>query len=181
MNKIRVKPIKHPHRNLWYHFRFKKSGVPDIDSYMNKCFVQPPEIYKSGGYMELFEEDWIYDERKSKLPKLTAEALAIKEKVTPHTKVQKYLLEHDPYSIATEVPVSSPEYMVSGFIDLVRVVPCEKGKVIEILDFKPPGTERNVESQLSRYKQLFQMRTGTQLPINLGYFNQNGLWIGHPP
>ncbi len=177
MGKLRIKPIKHPYRNLWYHFRFKPSGIPELDAHFNKVFNKGIQIYK-GGHLELFDQD--LELVKIDVPNLTEGvrmALKSKEKVSAHTKVQKYLLSHDIFSVATEVPVSSAAYEVSGFIDLIRCNYTLPNDIIQILDYKPPGTEKGVEGQLERYRQLLQMNTGTLRKIIVGYFNEKGVWM----
>lgn len=175
---IKIKPIRHPYRNkkhggLWYHFRYDDTTpIPELLTYFNEVYDKKITIYDKG-HLELFDRNLdLVEVEGSILPESVKMALKSKDKVSAHTKVQKYLLTHDIFSVATEIPVTSAAYEVSGFIDLIRCSP----DIIQILDYKPPGTERGVEGQLERYRQLLQMNTGTNLPIIVGYFNERGLW-----
>jgi len=53
---------------------------------------------------------------------------------TSHSSVLSFLLNFDPYMVASEVPVYSEELKVTGHIDLVRLAP---DSTMEVLDFKP--------------------------------------------
>jgi hypothetical protein len=53
---------------------------------------------------------------------------------TSHGSVLSFLLNFDPNSIATEIPVYSEELRLTGHIDLLRL---KSGATVEVLDFKP--------------------------------------------
>lgn len=53
---------------------------------------------------------------------------------TSHGSVLSFLLNFDPYMVASEVPVYSEELKVTGHIDLVRLTP---DRTVQVLDFKP--------------------------------------------
>jgi hypothetical protein len=58
-----------------------------------------------------------------------------------HGSILSFLLNFDPYMIASEVPVYSEELKVTGHIDLLRLAP---SNVIEVLDFKPSLRDVNL-------------------------------------
>jgi hypothetical protein len=53
---------------------------------------------------------------------------------TSHGSVLSFLLNFDPYAVASEIPVYSEELKMTGHIDLLRMTP--EG-TIQVLDFKP--------------------------------------------
>jgi hypothetical protein len=59
---------------------------------------------------------------------------------TSHGSVLSFLLNFDPYAVASEIPVYSEEMKITGHIDLLRMTP---GGTIQVLDFKP--TLRDVD------------------------------------
>jgi hypothetical protein len=90
-----------------------------------------------------------------------------------HKTVQDYLLRHDPFLIATEVPVFDEER--SGFIDLIRF-----NKKIQILDIKPKAHKEScpkVVTQLTNYRKLFCYQT--KIPkdfVECGYFDKDNFY-----
>lgn len=76
-----------------------------------------------------------------------------------HRIVQRYLMDNDVLSFASEVPVWDDE--LHGHIDLIRVI---NGDMLEIADFKPKASsEKKAASQLYRYCHLLSKRTGIPL------------------
>ena len=77
-----------------------------------------------------------------------------------HRIVQRYMMEHDPKSYASEVPVWDEEF--HGHIDLIRV---HGPDLIEVADFKPKAkNEKKAATQVIRYAHLLSKRTG--IPLN---------------
>jgi len=86
------------------------------------------------------ETDLAYQLAKEGLVSLesSSELLKLVKKVTrsstSHGSVLSFLLNFDPNSIASEVPVYSEELKLTGHIDLLRL---RSGGTVEVLDFKP--------------------------------------------
>ena len=67
-----------------------------------------------------------------------------------HERVQRYFLDHDPHTIAVEVPVWNDD--VLGHIDLLRLMPDGK---LQVLDFKPnAANEDRAACQVHRYMEI---------------------------
>jgi len=77
-------------------------------------------------------------------------ALQIYNNMQPHSAIQKYFIENDKLSVATELPVRSSKYNVGGFIDLLRYDP--KNNIVEIMDYKRGGDKYGVAQQLWKYR-----------------------------
>lgn len=76
-----------------------------------------------------------------------------------HSFVQKYFLENDPYTIATEVPVWDDKF--SGHLDFLRIFP-EK---IQVPDFKPDAhKEKKAGSQI--YSYIILLAKALKLPLS---------------
>lgn len=171
------KAFKHPNRNLWYWFRWLPTEIPELDTHFEA--VQRGTKYSAiggGRILENFELPKYEQVRDHYIPDLAMKALndpGLKG-VTPHTRVQKFLLAHDPHTYASEIPLESKELQLSGIVDIIRIVD-EPTPVVEILDFKPDGTEKGVEGQLLRYKILLQAVTGLE-NIRTGWFSEYSFW-----
>jgi len=110
-----------------------------------------------------------------------------------HENLQKFFLENDPFSIATEVPVwiEHGEYVLdyedvfktkkelTGHIDLLRY---EKDGKIGIWDYKPKAySEKNAVTQVFLYTIMLYVRTG--IPLNrfiCGYFDEIDIFYFDP-
>lgn len=172
MPEINKRAILHPQRGIWYWYRWKMSSNKRLNDYMAQWQDKTFE-YATWGKLEFFEKLNL-KKVPSVLPEMVKMALADPklQGVSNHTKVQKFLLEHDPFTVAAELPLSSPKRGVTGFIDIVRVLDDR----IEILDYKPPGTNKGVEKQLQRYRVL--LNDEIKHPhILVGWFNQNVMWL----
>jgi hypothetical protein len=80
---------------------------------------------------QLAKEGLINLESSSGLLKLVKK---VTRSSTSHGSVLSYLLNFDPNSVASEVPVYSEELKLTGHIDLLRLRP---SSTVEVLDFKP--------------------------------------------
>jgi len=66
-----------------------------------------------------------------------------------HQKLQRYFLDHDPCTLAIEVPVALDN--VLGHIDIIRI----KGDKIQVVDFKPLAyKEKLAPTQVKRYMEM---------------------------
>lgn len=75
-----------------------------------------------------------------------------------HERVQKYFMENDPYTIATEVPVWNSDTL--GHIDILRLF----AEYIEVDDFKPKAhLETKAASQVIRYVSMLSKQLGLPL------------------
>lgn len=180
-DKIFKRPFLHPSRDIWYWFRYRNSGIKDLDDYFRSLMKIPnkPIYLPSGGQVEYFDKIRWTQIRGSYIPDMCRKALGRRDfrGQQAHTKVEKHFLEMDPATVASEVPVTSEKWKLNGFIDLVRVLdPVEP--VYEILDYKPPGTEGSVEQQLKRYQLLLAEILGIEdrEQIKLGYFSDAGYY-----
>ena len=110
---------------------------------------------------------------------------------TPHSRVQAYMLQTDPDTLAVEVPIWAypEEYSdwsefdeeagpLSGHIDLVSV---EAGHVW-ILDYKPnAGRERYAGLQILCYAAMLSTRSGVPLDqFRCGYFDSTDCYTFEP-
>lgn len=76
-----------------------------------------------------------------------------------HPVLQKYMLDNDPYTIATEVPIYDEKF--SGHIDLIRLFPSK----IQVPDFKPEAhKERKAGSQIYTY--ILMLGRALKLPLS---------------
>lgn len=177
--KIYKRPFSHVKRGIWYWFRWKPSGVEKVDNYFKHLMeIKNLQIFRGGVMDEQFDKLKFKQVRGHYLPKLTKTALNHPELggVSAHTKVQKYLLAHDSYTVGTEVPVNSRKYMLSGFIDIVRVVD-EDEPILEVLDYKPGAhIEYDCSGQLSRYRTLLSSKMRIK-NIRVGFFDENGIYM----
>lgn len=101
---------------------------------------------------------------------------------TPHDRVQRYMLQHDPTTISVEVPVwvtaqergvlplplADSEFL-TGHIDLLAI---ENGRIV-VWDFKPrAAAEKFAVVQVALYAYMLSVRTGLPLDwFRCGYFD----------
>lgn len=93
-----------------------------------------PNMSKGNGAnltYKLANEGLINLESSSELLKLVKKVTASS---TSHGSVLSFLLNFDPQSVASEVPVYSEELKLTGHIDLLRL---RSDATVEVLDFKP--------------------------------------------
>jgi hypothetical protein len=109
-----------------------------------------------------------------------------------HENLQKYFLEHDPATIACEVPVwiESWEFAdysqilgtrepLTGHIDVLRR---EDDGRLGVWDYKPrAAAERNAHLQVFLYALMLSLRTGLPLTAFFcGYFDEKDAYLFHP-
>lgn len=121
------------------------SGCPSLDGKVSVT-ERPPLMVK-------------IERRKSDLTELALKSDYRLRGSFQHAFVQKYFLENDPYTIATEVPVWDEK--LSGHIDLLRLFP---GK-IQVPDFKPEAhKEKKAGSQVYNY--IILLSKALRLPLS---------------
>jgi hypothetical protein len=89
-----------------------------------------------------------------------------------HLTVQRYMLDHDPHTIAIEIPFWSETH--SCHVDIIRVFP-EK---IQFWDFKPKAhKETKATTQLWHQKEMVksQLKLFGQ-SVEFAYFDENGAY-----
>lgn len=101
-----------------------------------------------------------YFQIKSDLSQYATDANYDEQGKFQHRIVQRYMMENDPKSFASEIPVWDEEF--HGHIDLIRV---HGPNLIEVADFKPKAKqEKKAATQVTRYAHLLSKRTG--IPLN---------------
>ena len=109
-----------------------------------------------------------------------------------HENLQKFFLEHNPNTIACEVPVwmESWEFAdyprilrtrdtLTGHIDVLR---CEDDGLLGVWDYKPRAVaERDADIQVFLYALMLSLRTGLPLTAFLcGYFDEKDAYLFRP-
>ena len=109
-----------------------------------------------------------------------------------HENLQKYFLEHDPHTIACEVPVwmeswefeDYPHFLgtrepLTGHIDVLRR---EDDGRLGVWDYKPhAAAEHNAHIQVFLYALMLSLRTGLPLSVFLcGYFDEKDAYLFPP-
>ncbi len=109
-----------------------------------------------------------------------------------HENLQKYFLEHDPATIACEVPVWMESWELAdysqilgthepltGHIDVLRR---EEDGLLGVWDYKPrAAAERNARLQVLLYALMLSLRTGLPLTAFFcGYFDEKDAYLFNP-
>jgi hypothetical protein len=111
-----------PHQFFWSN-EFKRASTMRL--------VSIPKNDGVGIVYKLSQEGLVNMESYSDLLNLVRKVVSSS---TSHGSVLSFLLNYDPYAVASEVPVYNEEMRMTGHIDLLRMTP---GGVIQVLDFKP--------------------------------------------
>ena len=176
---------------LFYRYRLAKtklqSVLPELKDFLNSMTVDcPNHLFKAPPHCSDIEATLpikLTRERIHKLTDYAGESLSVKEYKSTHEKVQTYLLEKDPATIATEIPVwatadelesianilPTSQCTLTGHIDVIRFT----DGMVEIWDFKPAAfQEKHAASQVFLYALMISKRTGIPLSkIKCGYFD----------
>lgn len=109
-----------------------------------------------------------------------------------HENLQKFFLEHDPNTIACEVPVWTESWefadyphvlktreTLTGHIDVLRY---EDDGRVGVWDYKPrAAAERSADIQVFLYALMLSLRTGLPLTAFLcGYFDEKDAYVFRP-
>ncbi len=123
---------------------------------------------------------------------LAGRSHGFREVSSRHENLQKYFLEHDPTTIACEVPVwmeswEFADYLrilgtrepLTGHIDVLRH---ENDGLLGVWDYKPhAAAERNAHIQVFLYALMLSLRTGLPLSaLHCGYFDENDAYLFSP-
>lgn len=161
------------HRGLWYRYKYNRTNMENILKEYNSFLLEnlttfldevvfnwaPDELFNSEDSLRvtgiMTEEEYPTKVNPSRFKKWVNMGL-MKEGGTRHNNVLTTILEHDPNSLATEVPVwcrcfpyRNKWLNVAGHIDLLQFNDGE----IYIWDYKPDRS-KTVGDQVSLYKQL---------------------------
>ena len=109
-----------------------------------------------------------------------------------HENLQKYFLEHDPATIACEVPVWMESWEFADYPDVLKtrepltghidVLRREEDGLLGVWDYKPhAAAERNAHIQVFLYTLMLALRTGLPLSAFLcGYFDEKDAYLFSP-
>jgi hypothetical protein len=111
-----------PHQFFWSN-EFKRASTMRLASV--------PKSEGVGLVYKLAQEGLVNMESYSSLLNLVRKVMSSS---TSHGSVLSFLLNFDPYAVASEIPVYNEELRITGHIDLLRMTP--EG-IIQVLDFKP--------------------------------------------
>lgn len=134
-----------------------------LESYIQSCFlfgIAGAETRpKSASAAPPNPANWTIPRGKDYLCALARESGYAGKSYNQHRVWQLYMLRNDPYTYAVEVPVwSDREDGYRGFIDLIRAIKTDNGKlVVQILDLKPNAAAENkqkVFGQLAQYREM---------------------------
>ncbi len=190
---IKTTSFKH---GWFYHYRLNmnnlenlaSNGTTPLKDYLNHMFdACPDEPFLEGARSSALKfpvEVVLREDDKNELCEFAQAGLdKLKDRFkSAHSKVQLFMLENDPTSIACEVPIwLEPIEMqglhnhmdiglpLSGHIDVLQV---KDGKII-ILDYKPKAhKEKYASTQTYFYAKMLSARTGIPLDkFECGYFD----------
>jgi NAD-dependent DNA ligase len=195
---IRTISFKH---QWFYRYRLhynKLSSIPDnLRIYLDNLFENcPNHIFEGSKYscsqcivtLNIQKEHTTEHE----IIELAKKSRDYTELQSAHENLQKFFLDNDPYSVATEIPLwiepnefsdyeelFSTTEALTGHIDLLRVV--QNGK-IEVWDYKPKAfNEKYAETQVFLYALMLSIRTGIPLSLfQCGYFDETDAYIFKP-
>jgi hypothetical protein len=194
-----VVTVSFAHGHTFYRYRLAKPRLsvarPELREFLmsmlvdcpNYLFHDPPTC--SGQKLCLPIE--LTRVRTHELMDHAGNSLGQKKYKAAHDRVEVELIEHDPNTLAVEVPVwaswdelgdccnhVTPPGTLTGHIDVLR---CVDGK-IEIWDFKPNAfTEITAACQVLLYAQMLSIRTGIPLSeFKCGYFDYSDVFTFNP-
>jgi hypothetical protein len=123
---------------------------------------------------------------------LASKSRGFSEVSSRHENLQKFFLEHNPNTIACEVPVWMEAWEIEDYPRLLRtretltghidVLRRENDGLLGVWDYKPhAAAERDAHVQVFLYALMLALRTGLPLPRFLaGYFDENDAYIFGP-
>jgi hypothetical protein len=194
---IRTVSFKH---QWFYRYRLhynRLSSIPDnIRVYLENLFENCPNhiFEKSNFHCSRCKVNLNIDKEHTTehdIIRLAKQSRGYTKLQSSHENLQKFFLDKDHYSIATEIPlwveptefsdykiIFSTMEALTGHIDLLRI---KDGK-IEVWDYKPMAyNEKYAETQVFLYALMLSIRTG--LPLSLfqcGYFDEIDAFIFNP-
>ncbi len=193
------------HRPAFYRYRValaRTTGLPDpMADYLHALFTNCPNhlfretVFRASGVGRgrLGVEIPLTRVRDHGIIALAGRSRGFREVSSRHENLQKYFLEHDPATIACEVPVwmESWEFAdyprilgtrepLTGHIDVLRH---ESDGRLGVWDYKPhAAAERNAHIQVFLYALMLSLRTGLPLSaFHCGYFDETDAYLFNPP
>ncbi len=168
---------------------------PSLREYLEKMFYKCPDNYFNSGprssALKFKTRVELKDARGHELSSLSKHGLRDDSYQSNHMKVQMFLLQNDPKTIAIEVPVwlkydeiddfemrFNSKRPLTGHIDILRV---EDGK-IWVWDYKPKAEkEEYASTQTLFYALMLSKRTGIGLEkFRCGYFDDKNTYLFKP-
>lgn len=145
---IEIKKIKGM-GNTWIYSRFKQTDNKQLNDYFSS--IQSKNSYQLKKYFSKsasIDIPTFKSEKKfnSNIPQMVRVAQKVHSNMKSHGAIEKYFIENDPHTVATELPVRYKK--VGGLIDIFRY----KDGVVQILDYKIGSDKYGVEEQLYKYK-----------------------------
>lgn len=197
-----IKSFCFDHKGGFYHYRvnFPKlkliNGFSGLANYLEGVFENcPNEYFDSGPRGSCLKFPLnnlnLKEIRGHEVSMLARLGLMDSKEITPHSKVQSFMLEKDNKTVAVEVPIwlesdeleiynelFQSDEQLTGHIDLLRI---EDGK-IWVWDYKPNAArEKYAGTQIYFYALMLSKRTG--IPLNkfrCGYFDSHHTFVFNP-
>jgi hypothetical protein len=192
------------HKPAFYRYRValaRTAGLPEpVADYLHALFTNCPnhlfrqtvfrasQVRRSGLAVEIP----LTRVRDHDIIALAGRSEAFTDVSSRHENLQKYFLEHNPHTMACEVPVwmESWEFedyarilktrdALTGHIDVLRH---EADGLLGVWDYKPrAAAERSADIQVFLYALMLSLRTGLPLTAFLcGYFDEQDAFLFRP-
>ena len=192
------------HRPTFYRYRValtRVSRIPEpLREYLHSLFTSCPnhlfnqgEFRASGVREGLLNLEIPLEEMSGHEMVALAHRSRDFEKVkSRHENVQKFLLERDPTTIATEVPVWVESWELEGYRHILKtnetltghidVLRYESDQTVGVWDYKPNAAdERCAGIQVFLYALMLSLRTGLPLTaVSCGYFDEESAYVFKP-
>ena len=192
------------HRPAFYRYRValaRVAGLPEpMGEFLHALFANCPNhlfretVFRASGVRrrQLGLEIPQTRVRGHEIIALAARSHGFSNVSSGHENLQKYFLEHDPATIACEVPVwmESWEFAdyqrilgtdepLTGHIDVLRH---ESDGCLGVWDYKPhAAAERHAHLQVFLYALMLSLRTGLPLrAFHCGYFDEKDAYLFDP-
>jgi hypothetical protein len=192
------------HRPAFYRYRValaRMAGLPEpMADYLQELFTNCPNhlfretVFRASGVSRRQLGIDIPATRchEHDIIALAGRSRGVREVGSRHENLQKFFLEHDPLTIACEVPVwmeawefkDYPRILgtrapLTGHIDVLRR---EEDGRLGVWDYKPrAAAERHAHLQVFLYALMLSLRTGLPLTAFVcGYFDEKDAYVFHP-
>jgi hypothetical protein len=193
---IRHKSFGH---GWWYHYRLHEEnaarhcadGLSPLHAYLSGLFDEcPDEKFLIGPRCSRLRLPFDAEIHRVKHHQLSRLAALAGGRWSAHTEVELALLNHDPKTVASEVPLWLDPHehelvlrlgvpgSLTGHVDILRV---EEGKVW-VWDYKPGASkERFAATQTWAYAVMLAQRTGLPLDaFRCGWFDEKDAFVFEP-
>ncbi len=192
------------HRPTFYRYRLALARVAPLPSpladYLHALFTNCPNhlfrrtVFRASGAGRgtLGIEIPLTRVRHHDIVALAGRSRGFRPVKSGHENLQKFFLEHDPNTIACEVPVWTESWefadyrhvlktreTLTGHIDVLR---CEDDGRVGVWDYKPRAAgERRADLQVFLYALMLSLRTGLPMTAFLcGYFDEKDAYVFEP-